>query len=193
MRPFGVALLLAFTAPASSIAQQIGTNIEVFGNGTLIAGLAPVKASSGSHIAPHGGFRVDVGVQARRLGLGVGGRYWQMVPTNEYGGQGADFFFFGEWQPGDDTRTALRAAWGYGFDDFDSGHGPERPTVTSEGYIWSVGIRRLVIAPFDTRMLLTADLVVPTPSAGAIGRRRPVVEIGVGLRYSEFQRIWPLP
>jgi hypothetical protein len=188
-----VALLIALIAPAPSMAQRLGTNIEVFSTGSLVAGVAPVTAPSGSMIGPHGGFRIDVGLQIRRVGVGVGGRYWQMAPTDEYGGQGADFFFIGEWRPSTDTRTTLRGAWGYGFDDFDSGHGPERPLVSGEGYVWSVGIGRQVIAPFDTRVHLSADLVVPTPTAGSIGRRRPVLEIGVGYRFSQFQSIIPLP
>lgn len=178
-------------APAPAIAQRLGTILEVFGSASLVGGVTSVAAPSGSHAALHGGARGDAGIQIGHLGLGLGGRIWQMVPTQEYGGTGFDYFLVGEWREEPSSRTTIRGAFGGGWDDFDSGRGPERPNSGAQGIMWSVGIGHQVIAPRDTRLLLTADLIVPPPPSGGLGRKRPVLEVGVGKRYVGFHPIGP--
>ena len=186
-------VLFAVSCATPAMAQRLGTTVEVFGTASFEGGVVPVKAPSGSHIAPSGGIRIDGGLQFPRFAGGLGFGFWQMVPTNEYGGEGVDVFVFGEWRVGGDTRTTLRGSLGYGGDTFDSGHGAERPNVGGDGSIWSIGIGRDVITPFDTRLHLTADVVVPSPMVGSIGRGSPMLQLGIGYRASRFQSISPLP
>ena len=129
-----VALVLALLAPSAAQGQMAGTSVELFATAGAVAGFTPVDAESGSHIAGHAGARFDGGFQFPRLGLGVGGRYWEMAPTDEYGGTGVDVFFLGEWRPGNSLRTTFRGTLGSGFDDFDSGHGTSRPTIRTNGF-----------------------------------------------------------
>ena len=192
MRALLIALLTTACA-TPSMAQRLGTNIEVFGTASFQGGVVPVKAPSGSHIAPSGGIRIDGGLQFQRMAVGFGFGFWQMVPTDEYGGEGIDVFLLGEWRPGSDTRTTIRGALGYGGDSFDAGHGTERPAVGGDGTMWSIGVGREVITPFDTQLHLTVDLVVQAPTDGSIGRRPPMLELGVGYRLRRFQSISPLP
>lgn len=192
MRALIVALLTVSCA-TSAMAQRLGTTVEVFGTASFEGGLVPVKAPSGSHVAPSGGLRIDGGLQFQKFAGGLGFGYWEMVPTDDYGGHGFDVFLFGEWRLHGDTRTTIRGALGYGDNTLDSGHGVERPSVGGDGVTWSVGMGREVITPFDTQVHLTADLVVPTSTTGPIGLRSPMLQLGFGYRLSRFQSISPLP
>lgn len=84
-----IGLLLA---PIAAPAQRLGTNVELFGTAGAIGGLIPVRTNTGVQLNLYGGARVDGGFQFSRLGLGAGGRVWEMVPTDEHGGWGIDIF-----------------------------------------------------------------------------------------------------
>ena len=122
-----VASLAACPVPAVVHAQIPAASVELFGTVGAIAGLTPVAVASGSRVAGHAGVRIDGGLQFPRMGVGVGARYWEMAPTNECGGAGGDVLLIGEWRPGNSLHTTVRGAFGTGFGDFDSGHGPSRP------------------------------------------------------------------
>ena len=186
-----LSVLFVLLAPAAARAQLVGMNIELFGTVGVVGGVTPVQVASGSHLDSHAGIRLDGGVQIARFGLGAGLRYWEMTPTEEYGGRGMDVFILGEWRPGKSLRTTVRASYGIGFDDIDSGHSQASPTISTNGDVWSVGVGHEVIVFSGARFILSADLLMPA-NPGAIGRRRPVFEIGLGFRFREFQAIVPL-
>jgi hypothetical protein len=188
-----VVFLVALLAPFTATAQMRGASVELFGTAGAVGGFTPVKAASGSHVDPHAGLRFDGGFQFARLALGLGGRYWEMLPTDEYGGSGLDAFLVGEWRVDYSLRTTVRATFGTGFRDFDSGHGPDRPTISADGVVWSAGIAHEVIAPSGARVVLSLDMLVPQATPGPIGLRRPVFELGVGYRFRFLQPILPLP
>lgn len=148
-----LSVLFVLLAPAAARAQLVGMNIELFGTVGVVGGVTPVQVASGSHLDSHAGIRLDGGMQIARVGLGAGLRYWEMTPTEEYGGSGLDLFFLGEWRPGNSLRTTVRASYGIGFDDIDSGRSQASPTISTVGDVSSVGVGHEVIVFSGARFI----------------------------------------
>lgn len=179
--------LLCCVLPVPASAQRVGRSIELFGTVGGVAGVMPVHAVGAAHLGMHAGFRFDGGVQGERLGVGLGMRVWGLAPTSSFGGQGLDVFMQGEWRSGRDARTTFRATAGASFNELDQGRGEDRENVLTQGFEWSVGVGREVIAPSGALLLLSADLVFPHVNPDIDGRRKPVLELGFGYRSRWFQ------
>ena len=180
-----VALAIVLSAE-SATAQAILPRVEVFTTIGGIVGLTPVLIDNARRLGLHGGFRADAGIQGETLGLAVGARLWELAPTQSFGGHGLDAFLTAEWRVSFDTRSTLRASVGGGFDDIDGGRGPERAGVGTSGVMFSVGAAREVIPPSGERLIISADLVLPSVNADVGGRRRPILELGFGYRLRGF-------
>ena len=175
-------------------AQVIGPRAEVFTTIGGIAGVTPMMIGSVRQHGVHGGLRADAGIQADGLGIAIGGRVWELAPTQTFGGHGLDAFVTAEWRFSWDTRSTVRASVGGGFDDIDGGHGPERAGVGTSGVMFSVGAAREFIAPSGARIILSADVVAPHVNTDVDGRRLPILELGFGYRirdYNPFTGILP--
>ena len=182
-----VVAIVVFAARAG--AQLPATSIELFGTAGAIAGITPLRVGAASRIGVHGGGRVDVGIQTPRLGYGIGARYWELIPTQQFGGHGLDVFFLSEWRQFDDHLLSARVAFGTGFDDIDGGRGPQSERTSTSGVHFSVGLARELIFPSGGRGILSLDLVMPNVNTDVSGRRQPVVEVGFGYRIRAYHPI----
>jgi hypothetical protein len=178
--------------PGAAAAQQLEPALELFGSFGGVAGVDPVRALGDSRIGVHAGFQFDGGVQGERLGVGLGARVWELAPTSTFGGSGLDLFVQGEWRASREASTTLRATAGAGVESADPGRGAERDHTATQGFRWSIGIGREVIAPSRALILLSADLVMPHVNPDIDGRRRPVLELGFAYR-SRFVQALAMP
>ena len=180
-----LATLALVLCSESATAQAIMPRVEVFTTIGGVVGVTPVLVDNVRHVGVHGGLRADAGIQREAVGLAVGGRFWELAPTQSFGGHGLDLFVTAERRVSWDTRTLVRAAIGGGFDDIDGGRGPERPGQGTSGVMFSLGAAREVIPPSGERIVLSVDAVLPRVG-GATGRRRPILEFGFGYRFRDF-------
>ena len=189
-RPTMVAALAGTVATARPVAAQLApTTVELYGSGGGVVGATPVRPLDASHLGIHGGFRFDGGIQGERLGLGVGLRVRELLPTQTFGGHGLDGFLEAEWRASAEARTTLHATAGAGFDELDPGRGPDREHTGTQGLLRSVGVGRELTAPSGANVLRSADLVMPHVNPDVDGRRRPILELGFAYRSRFLQRI----
>ncbi|CAN5361901.1 hypothetical protein BH09GEM1_BH09GEM1_30990 [soil metagenome] len=191
-RSLRAAMMLALVA-RNGHAQAIAARAEVFSTIGGVVGATPMLIDNVRHLGAHAGFRADAGLQRDRLGVAIGGRLWELAPTKTFGGRGLDVFITGEWGVSFDTRSMVRASLGGGVDDIDGGHGPERAGTGRSGVNYSLGFAREIFVPAGERVILSADIVMPNVNAGVNGRRLPVVELGFGYRFRDFNPIAALP
>lgn len=187
-----LALMLAFllVSGREARAQVASHSVELFSTVGAVGGVTPVSASGRTYLTPHGGGRLDGGIQSDRAAFGFGFRYWEAARTHDIGSRGGDFFALGEWRPHPDSRTTLRVTTGYSLDTVDDGDpGLQVSLGDGNGLAWSVGAGHEVAVPYASFLLLSVDVVVPPGNGNANGRRAPVLEFGVGYRTRYFQRI----
>lgn len=181
-----LAVLLLIVAAERARAQAVLPRVEVFSTIGAVVGITPMMIDGVRLGGAHAGLRADVGIQGQSLALAVGGRFWELAPTQSFGGRGLDLFVAAEERVSWDTRTLLRASVGGGFDDIGGGHGPDRAGQGTSGVMFSVGAARELIPPSGERLIVSADIVMPSVSADGNGRRRPILELGFGYRFRDF-------
>ena len=174
------ALLAA--APHVASAQLAAQRIEVFETAAAVFGATPLRVRDNDQVGLHGGMRLDAGLQFDALAVSLGVRVWELLPTNTFGGAGLDGFGTAEWRVSFDTRTIVRASVGAGIDAIDGGRGTVPLSASSSGVLYSFGAARELFVPSGLRIILSADLVFPHADTNSDGRRRPVLELGVGGR-----------
>lgn len=185
------AAILALACLASPLRAQVSErSAELFLTGGAVGGLTPVSATGHTYFAPYGGGRLDVGVQGEQTGFGIALRVWEAARTHGVGTAGADVAALGEFRASRDAHTLVRVSGGMGFESVDSPNPPPAMLLGNgtDGFTWSVGVAREVFAPGGL-MLVSVDLVMPPVSAGADGRRAPVVELGLAFRSRFFHSI----
>jgi hypothetical protein len=178
--------------PLCAIAQAPGVNIEIFGNGGVVSGIAPIEFNGGNRALMYAGAMGNVGLQGEHVAGGIGVRYVEFRADQDLGGGALDAFLLAEFRRRRDARTSLRVTFGGGDDTFDSGRSGGSFTHTSGSETWSIGLGHEVPLGVSSRLLVTVDFL-DTSSADSPRRKGPAIEIGVGIRGRRFQEIRPIP
>lgn len=184
------ACALLACSPTSARAQLRVGSVELFGTVGGLAGVTAVSTTRGNTGVVHGGLRLDAGIQGDRLALATALRAWEIAPS-DVGGKGVDLLLIGEFRLGQSTRTVARGGVGAGLGEIETDRAANGPTVQTDGVVWTAGVAHEWVAPSSALVIFSLDVLLPQLRS-EIGRRRPVVEVGVGYRFRSLRAIGPL-